>query len=380
MGGREWPRAPAGAHTPVSLPPCSPATLLWFIVNATLGERWPSWAWGGHAGPPWQARGCLPLAAVPCPLPASAAAAAPRLPSKPSCPTSTPCPPRHLQHLPLWRAQHLPRPQPPLHVLLLERRRHGRLEEPGQHHAVRDGRRGALRRHGCVHAGAVLGGGSASRSLGRSGWLSCCGTAVAATIPIIPGRVGARTACITRLRCAALSLCVPRHTLLCRPLQRSLHPHLLPFRGLPLPHPHLPGSDCHDCAEVRQGREWTRGGAAWWVLSRRGRWRPSLLPSRLLNPLTKCPPHEHLGACRGGLHPPHCRLLPHRCSPATAAAAYWESVPNPVLWPVVVLATAATIIASQALISGAFSIVQQVRVMCALPRRCIAGVKGNVRG
>lgn len=47
------------------------------------------------------------------------------------------------------------------------------------------------------------------------------------------------------------------------------------------------------------------------------------------------------------------------CSPATAAAAYWESVPHAVIWPVVVLATAAAIIASQALITGAFSIVQQ---------------------
>lgn len=60
------------------------------------------------------------------------------------------------------------------------------------------------------------------------------------------------------------------------------------------------------------------------------------------------------------LSPPY--MLVHLCSPPAAAAAYWESVPSPVLWPVVVLATAAAIIASQALITGAFSIVQQVRV------------------
>ncbi len=54
-----------------------------------------------------------------------------------------------------------------------------------------------------------------------------------------------------------------------------------------------------------------------------------------------------------------------RCSPATSSAAYWESVPSPVLWPVVVLATSAAIIASQALITGAFSIVQQVFITTA---------------
>lgn len=46
--------------------------------------------------------------------------------------------------------------------------------------------------------------------------------------------------------------------------------------------------------------------------------------------------------------------------PDTSSAAYWQSVPNSLQWPVVAVATCAAIIASQALISGSFTIAQQV--------------------
>lgn len=48
------------------------------------------------------------------------------------------------------------------------------------------------------------------------------------------------------------------------------------------------------------------------------------------------------------------------CSPASSATAYWAATPSSLRWPMVVLATLATIIASQALITGTFSIVKQV--------------------
>lgn len=89
-------------------------------------------------------------------------------------------------------------------------------------------------------------------------------------------------------------------------------------------------------------------------------------PAALPPPLA--PSNARSGAARGGAQSPLHLRGPRACSPATAAAAYWQSVPGPVLWPVVVLATAAAIIASQALISGAFSIVQQVGR--ALPHCC----------
>ncbi|KAL4425076.1 hypothetical protein ABPG77_010390 [Micractinium sp. CCAP 211/92] len=67
-------------------------------------------------------------------------------------------------------------------------------------------------------------------------------------------------------------------------------------------------------------------------------------------------------------------------NPATSSAAYWESVPSPVLWPVVVLATSAAIIASQALITGAFSIVQQAIAMDAFPRVTVRYTSTRIMG
>lgn len=50
-------------------------------------------------------------------------------------------------------------------------------------------------------------------------------------------------------------------------------------------------------------------------------------------------------------------LLVH---PEDISNLYFSSVPSPVFWPMLVLATAATIVASQALITGSFSIIRQV--------------------
>lgn len=41
---------------------------------------------------------------------------------------------------------------------------------------------------------------------------------------------------------------------------------------------------------------------------------------------------------------------------------FWHSVPTPVFWPMIVLAIAAAMVASQSIISGCFSIIRQVRV------------------
>lgn len=65
-------------------------------------------------------------------------------------------------------------------------------------------------------------------------------------------------------------------------------------------------------------------------------------------------------------------LPPWECRPEAAATAYWSSVPPSLLWPMVVIATLAAIIASQALITGSFSIVQQVRAACLLHNRRLA--------
>ncbi|PNH05126.1 Potassium transporter 6 [Tetrabaena socialis] len=47
--------------------------------------------------------------------------------------------------------------------------------------------------------------------------------------------------------------------------------------------------------------------------------------------------------------------------------AFWASLPRPLLYPMLVLATLATIVASQALISGVFSILRQAIVLGAFP-------------
>jgi KUP system potassium uptake protein len=54
--------------------------------------------------------------------------------------------------------------------------------------------------------------------------------------------------------------------------------------------------------------------------------------------------------------------------PAARANPFWEMVPGFAYWPVLILATAATVIASQAVITGAFSMTQQAVQLGLLPR------------
>ncbi len=54
--------------------------------------------------------------------------------------------------------------------------------------------------------------------------------------------------------------------------------------------------------------------------------------------------------------------------PSAAADPFWRMVPHALYWPVLVLAAMATVIASQAVISGAFSMTQQAVQLGLLPR------------
>jgi KUP system potassium uptake protein len=54
--------------------------------------------------------------------------------------------------------------------------------------------------------------------------------------------------------------------------------------------------------------------------------------------------------------------------PAKAENPFWEMIPEFAYWPVLLLATAATVIASQAVITGAFSLTQQAVQLGLLPR------------
>lgn len=82
--------------------------------------------------------------------------------------------------------------------------------------------------------------------------------------------------------------------------------------------------------------------------------------------LNRCGGGEHAGAhhIRYPLGaalalPALCPTLCPLSRPEAAAHSYWESVPGPMLWPAVVIATIAATLASQALITGTFSILQQ---------------------
>ncbi|KAI3432754.1 hypothetical protein D9Q98_004295 [Chlorella vulgaris] len=66
--------------------------------------------------------------------------------------------------------------------------------------------------------------------------------------------------------------------------------------------------------------------------------------------------------------------------PDTSSAAYWQSVPNSLQWPVVAVATCAAIIASQALISGSFTIAQQAISLNAFPRLTVRHTSEKIMG
>ncbi|HEX8234112.1 MAG TPA: potassium transporter Kup [Caulobacteraceae bacterium] len=66
--------------------------------------------------------------------------------------------------------------------------------------------------------------------------------------------------------------------------------------------------------------------------------------------------------------------------PETAANPFFEMIPHAVYWPVLLLATAAAVIASQAVITGAFSITQQAVQFGLLPRISIKRTSESVAG
>jgi KUP system potassium uptake protein len=70
-------------------------------------------------------------------------------------------------------------------------------------------------------------------------------------------------------------------------------------------------------------------------------------------------------------------LLDH---PAAASRPFYSTVPLPLLYPMVALATLATIVASQALISAVFSLTRQATQLGFLPRVNIVHTSGSVAG
>jgi KUP system potassium uptake protein len=66
--------------------------------------------------------------------------------------------------------------------------------------------------------------------------------------------------------------------------------------------------------------------------------------------------------------------------PAAAENPFYAMVPGPFLYPMVVLATIATVVASQALISGAFSLTRQAVQLGFLPRVTIVHTSGKTEG
>ena len=73
-----------------------------------------------------------------------------------------------------------------------------------------------------------------------------------------------------------------------------------------------------------------------------------------------------------------CALLLQ--NPQAAYNPFYELVPRALLYPMVVLATAATIIASQAMISGVYSLTQQAMQIGFLPRLHIVHTSGETKG
>jgi KUP system potassium uptake protein len=66
--------------------------------------------------------------------------------------------------------------------------------------------------------------------------------------------------------------------------------------------------------------------------------------------------------------------------PSAAANPFYALVPSNLLYPMVVIATAATVIASQAMISGAFSLTHQAVQLGLLPRVTVVHTSGKTRG
>ncbi|MET4684250.1 potassium transporter Kup [Brevundimonas faecalis] len=67
-------------------------------------------------------------------------------------------------------------------------------------------------------------------------------------------------------------------------------------------------------------------------------------------------------------------------NPGAADNPFWNMVPQMIYWPMLVLATAATVIASQAVITGAFSVTQQAVQLGLLPRIDIRNTSETLAG
>eukprot|EP00026_Physarum_polycephalum_P002993 Phypoly_transcript_03002.p1 GENE.Phypoly_transcript_03002~~Phypoly_transcript_03002.p1 ORF type:complete len:600 (+),score=40.61 Phypoly_transcript_03002:766-2565(+) len=67
-------------------------------------------------------------------------------------------------------------------------------------------------------------------------------------------------------------------------------------------------------------------------------------------------------------------------TPATISDPFYRSLPHALFWPIFVLGIMATIIASQALISGAFSLTQQAVSLASFPRLKIVHTSSTIEG
>lgn len=67
-------------------------------------------------------------------------------------------------------------------------------------------------------------------------------------------------------------------------------------------------------------------------------------------------------------------------NPAAYVDPFWMSVPHKAFWPMLVVATFASVVASQALISGVFSIMRQAMALGVLPRLKVTHTDEIVEG
>jgi KUP system potassium uptake protein len=94
-------------------------------------------------------------------------------------------------------------------------------------------------------------------------------------------------------------------------------------------------------------------------------WFALVFPALMLN---------YLGQGAWILHHPHARDGTSSFNP------FFQMLPHGALWPMVILATVATVIASQAVISGTFSVARQAVQLGFLPRLRIMHTSGGVEG
>lgn len=66
--------------------------------------------------------------------------------------------------------------------------------------------------------------------------------------------------------------------------------------------------------------------------------------------------------------------------PGNIEQAFFKSIPKPLFWPTLVVATLATIVASQAMISGAFSVIKQSLNLGCFPRVKVVHTSTTIKG